>query len=75
MRAQTFLAKISMESLRTMDEQINSWLDRTKVRPKVINQVFGYERHHHHEGEEPVMVITVWYDAAGPRPEPGANPE
>jgi hypothetical protein len=74
MRAQTFLAQISLESLRTMDEQINNWLDRTQARPKVINQVFGYERQHHHEGEEPVMVTTVWYDAAGPRPEPGVEP-
>ena len=73
MRAQTFLAKMSLESLRTMDEQINNWLDRTQVRPKLINQVFGYE-HHHQDGEEPVMVITVWYDAAGPRPEPGEVP-
>lgn len=69
MRAQTFLAKMSMESLRTMDEQINAWLDRTNVQPRLINQVFGYERHHHEE-EEPVMVVTVWYDAKGPRPKP-----
>lgn len=73
MRAQTFLAKMSMESLRTMDEQINTWLDRTGANPKLINQVFGYERHHHHEGEEPVMVVTVWYDAKGPRPGPEAS--
>ncbi|MCX5771020.1 MAG: hypothetical protein NTZ09_12215 [Candidatus Hydrogenedentes bacterium] len=75
MRAQTFLAKLSLESLRTMDEQINNWLDRTKARPKLVNQVFGYERHHHSEGEEPVMIVTVWYDAAGPRPGPGEEPE
>ncbi len=74
MRAQTFLAKLSMEALQTMDDQINNWLDRTKVVPKMVNQVFGYECHHHHEGEEPVMVVTVWYDAAGPRPGPDDKP-
>ncbi len=63
MRAQTFLGKMSIESLRTMDEQINAWLEKTQAKPRVINQVFGYERHHHHEGEEPVMVVTIWYDA------------
>lgn len=70
MRAQTFLAQMSMESLQTMDEQINNWLDRTGVQVRLINQVFAYARHHHHDGEEPVMVVTVWYDARGPRPDP-----
>ena len=74
MRAQSFLAKMSLESLRTMDEQINNWLDRTNVRPKLVNQVFGYERHHQDDGVDPVMVVTVWYDAAGPRPDPGDLP-
>jgi hypothetical protein len=74
MRAQTFLAKMSMESLHTMDDQINSWLDKTKVIPRAINQVFGYARPHQQDGEEPVMVTTVWYDAAGPRPAPEDKP-
>lgn len=71
MRAQTFLAQMSMESLQTMDEQINSWLDRTGVQVRSIKQVFAYAHSHHHDGQEPVMVVTVWYDARGPRPGPG----
>jgi len=61
MRAQSFVGKVSMEGLKLMDEHINHWLEKHSVEPKMINQVFGSERHHHHDMEESVMVTTIWY--------------
>jgi hypothetical protein len=60
MRAQTFLGIVSMESLKVMDEHMNNWLKRNSVEPKQITQTFGFE-HHHQEGEQPVLITTVWY--------------
>lgn len=61
MRSQTFVGKVGIEPLRLMDDQINSWMERNQVEPKLVNQVFGYERQHHHGDEEPVIVTTIWY--------------
>jgi len=61
MKGQTFLAKVSSESLKRMDEHINSWLERNKIEPKMINQVFGYQRDRSNDDEEPVVITTVWY--------------
>jgi hypothetical protein len=61
MRVQTFIGKVSSESLRIMDEQINQWLRKNQVEPKLVNQSFGYECHRLHEGQEPVIVTSVWY--------------
>ena len=61
MQAQTFLGKVSMEALKSMDEHINQWMQRNNVEPKMVSQAFGYERNHHHDMEEPVVITTVWY--------------
>jgi hypothetical protein len=61
MKVQTFLSKLSMEALKQMDDHINEWMEKNRVEPKHINQVFAYERHHHHAGDEPVLITSVWY--------------
>jgi hypothetical protein len=61
MKIQTFVGKVDMEALKQMDEHINEWLACNKIEPKQIQRVFGYERHPHHHGDEPVLVTSVWY--------------
>lgn len=61
MRVQTFVGKVSMESLRQMEEHINTWLAEHNVEPIHIKQSFGYERVHQSSTQEPTIVITVWY--------------
>lgn len=61
MRIQTFIGKVSMESLKQMDEHINEWMVRNKVVPTHVKQVFGYERSHHHPDEEAVLIVSIWY--------------
>ncbi len=61
MQSHTFVGKVSAESLSLMDEHVNEWLTRNEVEPKQINQLFGYERPHHHDVEEPVVITTVWF--------------
>jgi len=61
MRIQTFVGKVSLESLKAMDEHINAWVEKNQIQPRVINQTFGYERHHHHEDQEPVLITSIWY--------------
>ena len=61
MQVQTFVGKVGMETLKQMDDHINEWLERHKVEPKIINQVFGNERHSHHHELEPVLITSIWY--------------
>lgn len=61
MRVQTFVGKVSMESLQQMEEHINAWLAEHNVEPKHIKQSFGYERGQLQGGQEPVIILTVWY--------------
>ncbi|MBN2311470.1 MAG: hypothetical protein JXR94_21010 [Candidatus Hydrogenedentes bacterium] len=61
MRVQTFVGKVSIESLRQMDSSINNWLESHKVEPKHIVQTFGYERHREAGVQEPVVITSVWY--------------
>lgn len=61
MRVQSFIGKVSSESLRIMDEQINQWLEKHQVEPKMVTTSFGCECHRLHEGKEPVLVTCVWY--------------
>jgi hypothetical protein len=61
MQVQTFVGKVSIETLRQMDEHINDWMAKNKIEPKMINQVFGNERHSHHQETEPVLVTSIWY--------------
>ena len=62
MRVQTFVGKVSVETLKQMDEHINEWLAKHDVQVKFIKQVFGSERHSQHHEMEPVVVASVWYE-------------
>ncbi len=61
MRSQTFLAKVSIEALRQMDEHINQWMLDNDVKPKHVLQTFGYERSRGEGESEPVIVTSIWY--------------
>ena len=61
MRVQTFLGKVSMDSLRQMDEHINHWLETHNVEPKLVLQSFGQEKHREAGSNEPVIVTSIWY--------------
>ena len=61
MKIQTFVNKISLDALKQMDDHINDWLAKNGVVPQQVHQVFGYERHHHHTEDEPVLVTCIWY--------------
>jgi hypothetical protein len=61
MKIHTFVGKISIEGLQQMDDQINSWMKRLGVEPVHIKQSLGMERHHGGQTEEPVLVVSVWY--------------
>lgn len=62
MKVQTFVGKIGIEGLSMMDDQINAWLKESNVTPAHVKQSLGMERHHGGASEEPVLVISVWYD-------------
>lgn len=62
MKVHTFVGKISIEGLQQMDDLINAWLERNGVTPIQIKQSLGMERHHGGASEEPVLVISVWYE-------------
>ncbi len=61
MRVQTFIGKVTMESLQMLDGHINQWLAQHNIEPKMIKQSFGYDRTREATQEEPVLVITIWY--------------
>lgn len=61
-RMHSFLGKVNIEGLHMMDDHVNEWLKRHQVTPIHIKQSFGSERHHGAEAE-PILVITVWYEA------------
>ena len=61
MKVQTFVGKVSVESLRHLDHQINRWLQETEAEPKHIVQTFGYEPHRETSANEPVVITSVWY--------------
>ena len=63
MRVQSFIGKVSITGLQQMDHQINEWLDRTGTKPIQIKQSFGTDIHHDGRGREPIVVITIWYEA------------
>ncbi len=62
MKVQSFIGKVSIAGLSQMDVQINDWLKRNKV--KVVNmcQSFGTDIHHDGRGNEPIIVVSVWYE-------------
>jgi len=61
MRVQTFVGKVSIESLRQLDEHINHWLETHEVEPKHVSQTFGYGAHREASTQEPVIITTIWY--------------
>lgn len=61
LRAQTFLGRINTEALSLMDDHISHWIEKSQIEPKHIFHVFGYERSHSGEEEEPVLITTIWY--------------
>jgi hypothetical protein len=62
MRVQTFVGKVSVETLKQMDEYINEWLAKHDTQVKFVTQAFGNERHSHHQELEPVVVTSVWHE-------------
>lgn len=62
MRVQTFMGKAMVEGLAQMDKYINDWIAKHRVTPLHIKQSFGLDRHHDGRNEEPIVIITVWYD-------------
>jgi hypothetical protein len=61
MRIQSFMGKVGVESLHQMDQHINHWLETHGVEPKLVTQSFGYDRGKDGGGQEPVVVVCVWY--------------
>lgn len=64
MKVQTFLGKASMEGLHILDEHINEWLAKKHVTPTHIAQSFGMGRHHDGRTDEPIIVISIWFEEA-----------
>ncbi len=61
MRVQTFLGKVTVESLHQMDQHINAWLESHAIQPKHITQSIGYEKMKEGGSAEPVVVTSIWY--------------
>lgn len=61
MRVQTFLGKVSMDSLHQMDQHINQWLEMNHIEPRAIAQTFGYDKPKEGCSIEPVVITSVWY--------------
>jgi len=62
MKVQSFIGKVSIAGLAQMDTQINDWLKRSKVKVIHIGQSFGNDIHHDGRGNEPIIVVTIWYE-------------
>jgi hypothetical protein len=62
MKVQTFQGKIGADGLAHLDHHINDWLARHHVTPKHIHQSCGFGLHHDGRGQEPVVVISIWYE-------------
>lgn len=62
MRVQSFIGKVSITGLQQMDHQINEWLERNKITLVQVKQSFGSDIHHDGRGQEPIIVITLWYE-------------
>ena len=70
MKVQTFMGKASVAGLQQMDCHINDWMTRTGNVPVQIKQSFGFDRHHDGRQDEPVVVISVWYNESEPATRP-----
>ncbi|MDX9972864.1 MAG: hypothetical protein RBU21_07740 [FCB group bacterium] len=61
MRVQTFMGRVSVDSLHQMDHHINEWLSQHQVEPKMVSQCFGHDKSKDGGANEPVVVVSVWY--------------
>jgi hypothetical protein len=61
MRVQTFMGRIGVETLSQLDDQINKWLERTKIEPKFVTQSCGIEEYHESGSKEAVVITQIWY--------------
>jgi len=64
MKVQTFLGKVSVEGLHHMDNHINEWLSRNEVTPIYVQQSFGSDLCHDGRNQEPIIVMSIWYEPA-----------
>lgn len=62
MKMHTFMGKVNIEGLHQLDSNINDWLKENKPHLVEIRQSFGTHQHHDGRREEPVLLITVWYE-------------
>lgn len=62
MKVHTFLGKVSIDGLHQLDTHINEWFADHNVKIVEIRQSFGMHKHHDGRHEEPVLLITVWYE-------------
>lgn len=62
MKVHSFMGKVGIEGLHQMDNHINEWLADNKAKVIDIQQSFGTHMHHDGRREEPVLLITVWYE-------------
>jgi hypothetical protein len=62
MKMHTFMGKVNIEGLHQLDNQINQWLQDNPVEVKDVRQSFGMHKHHDGRREEPVLLITLWYE-------------
>lgn len=60
MKVRTFIAKSNLDGLSQCDGQINSWLEREKIKVLFIHQSCGTERHHG-QSADPIVVTSIWY--------------
>ena len=65
MKVQSFIGKVSIGGLQQMDQQVNEWMKRAKIKPAYVCQCFGTDIHHDGRGNEPIIVVTVWYEDTG----------
>ncbi len=62
MRVQSFMGKVSIEGLHQLDDHINNWVKRSGAHPTMVNQCFGLDRPHDGRAQEPIVVVTIWYE-------------
>lgn len=61
MRVHTFMSKLSVEALVTLDQNINDWLEKHQVEPRRVTQATGIEKGRGGREDETVVVVSVWY--------------
>ncbi|HNR29330.1 MAG TPA: hypothetical protein PKI11_00440 [Candidatus Hydrogenedentes bacterium] len=62
MKVHTFMGKVSIDGLHEMEGHVNEWLAEHPVKVVDICQSFGMHKHHDGRREEPVLLITLWYE-------------